>query len=71
MELATSMLEIKKDLPVILCSGYAGAIDQKTVEKMGIRRFVMKPVTIGSLSKEIQLLLKGNRPITQGLTRGK
>jgi PAS domain S-box-containing protein len=71
MELATSMLEIKKDLPVILCSGYAGAIDQKTVEKMGIRRFVMKPVTIDSLSKEIQLLLKKNSSITQGLTRGK
>jgi PAS domain S-box-containing protein len=71
LELARSMLEIKKNLPVILCSGYAGVIDQKTVEKMGIRRFVMKPVTIGSLSKEIQLLLKGNPSITQGLTREK
>jgi PAS domain S-box-containing protein len=70
MELARSMLEIK-DLPIILCSGYAGGINKKIVEKAGIKRFIMKPVTIASLSEQIQQLLEGNPPITQGLTRGK
>jgi PAS domain S-box-containing protein len=70
MELARSMLEIK-DLPIILCSGYAGGINKQIVEKTGIKRFIMKPVTIASLSEQIQQLLEGNPPITQGLTRGK
>lgn len=71
MELARSMLEIKKEMPIILCSGYAGAINKKIVEKAGIKRFIMKPVTIGSLSRQVQQLLQGNPSITQGLTRGK
>jgi PAS domain S-box-containing protein len=63
IELARSMLEIK-DLPIILCSGYAGGINKKIVEKAGIKRFVMKPVTIASLSEQIQQLIKGNPSIT-------
>ncbi len=58
IELAKSMLKIKNDLPIILCSGYAGAISKTMVKKAGIKRFVMKPVTVESLSREIQSLLK-------------
>jgi PAS domain S-box-containing protein len=58
MDLARSMLKIKKDLPIILCSGYAGAVNKTLVEKAGIKRFVMKPVAVQSLSREIQQLLK-------------
>jgi len=46
-------------------------LHKKIVEKAGIKRFIMKPVTIASLSEQIQQLLEGNPPITQGLTRGK
>lgn len=55
----------------IICSVYAGGINKKIVEKAGIKRFIMKPVTIASLSEQIQQLLEGNPPIIQGLTRGK
>ncbi len=57
IELAKEMMAIKGDLPVILCSGYAASINQKAVAKAGIKRFVMKPVTVDALSREIQLLL--------------
>ncbi len=58
IELAKSMLKIKNDVPIILCSGYTGGIHKTMVKKAGIKRFVMKPVTVESLSREIQLLLK-------------
>jgi len=58
IELAKLMLKIKNDLPIILCSGYAGAINKAIVKKAGIKRFLMKPVTVESLSREIQKLLK-------------
>jgi PAS domain S-box-containing protein len=56
-ELIREMLTIRKDLPVILCSGYAAAINQKAVEQIGIKRFIMKPVTVDALSREIQQIL--------------
>ena len=57
MELARQMLAIREDLPVILCSGYAASINQEAVERFGIKRFIMKPVTVDTLSKEIQNIL--------------
>ncbi|MCG8632536.1 MAG: response regulator [Desulfobacterales bacterium] len=57
IELAREMLAVKAELPVILCSGYAASINQKAVAEAGIRRFVMKPVTVDALSREIQQLL--------------
>ncbi|MCP3942021.1 MAG: response regulator [Desulfobacteraceae bacterium] len=63
IELAKEMLAIKKDLPIILCSGYAGAINKTMVKNAGIQRFVMKPVSVESLSREIQLLLQNNQVV--------
>ena len=62
IELAKEFLEIKKDLPIILCSGYAGSMDKTMAQKIGIQRFVMKPVTVESLSREVQQLLKKDQP---------
>ncbi len=57
-DLAKEMLSIKKDIPIILCSGYTGSISKKKIEDAGIKCFVMKPVTVEDLSKKIQQLLK-------------
>lgn len=58
LELAVDMLAVKEDIPVILCSGYAGTINEARIKDAGIRRLVMKPVTVDDLSKEIQQLVK-------------
>ncbi len=58
IELAKKMLLLRQDLPVILCSGYAASINQQVVENAGIRRFMMKPITVDTMSREIQALLK-------------
>ncbi|MDD9303808.1 MAG: response regulator [Desulfobacter sp.] len=57
IELAREMMDIWPDLPVILCSGYAASINNEAVVKAGIQRFVMKPVTVDLLSRDIQMLL--------------
>lgn len=57
-ELAKDMLAIKKDIPIILCSGYAGSINKMRIENAGIKSFVMKPVTVEELSNKILQLLK-------------
>lgn len=57
IELAKQMIALKKDLPIILCSGYAGPATSQMVADAGIQKFIMKPVTVDVLSGEIQQLL--------------
>ena len=58
IELAGDLLKIRPDIPIILCSGYAGTINEAKTKEAGIKRLVMKPVTVEDLSIEIQQLLK-------------
>ena len=56
-ELAKDMLNIRQDIPVILCSGYTGTISKDKIKAAGIKKMVMKPVTVETLSNEIRQLL--------------
>src|SRR3989339_49193 len=57
-DLAKEILSIREDVPIILCSGYTGAVGKGKIEEAGIDSFIMKPVTVEVLSKKIQQLLK-------------
>ncbi len=54
VELSQTLLEINPELPVILCTGDNHTITQETVEKMGIKAFLMKPLHMENLAIEIQ-----------------
>ncbi len=43
MVLARKFMEIRPDIPVILCTGYSGLIDNEKAMAAGIREFIMKP----------------------------
>ncbi|MBS4098789.1 MAG: PAS domain S-box protein [Sulfuricella sp.] len=43
-ELASAMLARRPDLPIVLSTGYSNAIDEDMARRIGIRRFLMKPV---------------------------
>jgi signal transduction histidine kinase len=56
VELAKEALTIRRDLPVILCTGYSSEIDREKAAAIGISRFVMKPYgarEIGKLIREV------------------
>ncbi|MFI4939836.1 MAG: MASE3 domain-containing protein [Burkholderiales bacterium] len=44
MALASRLLRLKPDLPIILCSGHSDGIDHSEVSFNGIRRYFSKPV---------------------------
>lgn len=44
-ELACRMLQIRPDIPIILCTGYSSLIDEDTAKSMGIKEFALKPLT--------------------------
>jgi CheY-like chemotaxis protein len=45
IDLARRMLQIRPDLPIILCTGYSGLVSEEQALALGIKAFTMKPLT--------------------------
>ncbi len=58
IQLAREALEVRPDIPVILCTGYSSSLDPETALSLGIKAFFMKPVRLGTLTAEIRKLLE-------------
>jgi signal transduction histidine kinase/ActR/RegA family two-component response regulator len=48
-ELATSILSIRADIPIILCTGYSEQVDASSTKELNIRSFFTKPINTGEL----------------------
>jgi PAS domain S-box-containing protein len=57
-KLAESVLRIRPDVPVILCTGFSEVIDADKAKAMGVREFVMKPFTVKEMAETIRKVLK-------------
>ena len=57
IELAREIIEIRPDIPVILCTGYSAKLDAEKARKMGIRALIMKPILQQELAKTIREVL--------------
>lgn len=53
-EMAKTMLEIRPDLPIILCTGYSTIISKEESQAIGIREFVLKPISRKSITTLIR-----------------
>ena len=61
-KLATAMLRLRPDLPVILCTGFSEEIDEEQALGLGIRAFVLKPATLSELASTIRRVLPTRPP---------
>jgi CheY-like chemotaxis protein len=57
-KLAQKLLEIRPDIPIILCTGFSALISENKAKEMGIKGFVMKPFVIQDLAKMIRRVLE-------------
>ncbi len=55
--LAQKVLEIRADIPVILCSGHSDLMDDKRARDLGVSCYLMKPVSISDFSRAIRKAL--------------
>ncbi len=56
IDLTRKMLDIRPNLPIILCTGYSSTVSAETARAAGIRGFAMKPLVmddIGAVIREI------------------
>lgn len=58
LDMAKSMLAIRPDLPVILCTGYSDRVDAEIARKNGIAAFMTKPLELTQLLHFIEDALK-------------
>lgn len=56
-KLAQKLKEIRSDIPVIICTGYSSLIDEEKAKRLGIDGFLMKPVFMATIAKEIRKVL--------------
>ncbi|MEQ8225609.1 MAG: transporter substrate-binding domain-containing protein, partial [Candidatus Eremiobacterota bacterium] len=59
--MAKEMLNMKPDLPVILCTGFNEEINREKVLQAGIRKFLLKPVEISELTEIVKGLMEGKK----------
>jgi signal transduction histidine kinase/ActR/RegA family two-component response regulator len=57
--LAQKMIQIRPDIPIIVCTGHSDRIDEKKAQDMGIQAFIMKPLTKADLTKTVRKVLDG------------
>jgi len=55
--LSRHLLQIRSDMPIILCTGYSEIITEEEAKKLGIREFIMKPLFMKDLALAIRRVL--------------
>ncbi len=57
--LAEEAMRIRKDLPVLLCSGCIDESGEAKAARLGIRQLVAKPYTLREIAAAIRCVLDG------------
>jgi CheY-like chemotaxis protein len=54
-------MQIRPDIPVVLCTGFSFMIDEQKALDMGIRAFISKPILKREIAEAIRKVLDQNR----------
>ncbi len=64
--LAREALSIRHDIPIILCTGFSETINSDSAQKMGIRKYIEKPLEKRQLALAVREVLDSASPDTRG-----
>ena len=56
-KLARSLMKLRPDVPVILCTGFSVNITEESATKLGIRALVMKPILMHQIAATVRRVL--------------
>ena len=57
IELAGEVLQIRNDIPIVLCTGYSKEVDESRCLQAGIKAFCLKPLRLGEIATKIRAVL--------------
>jgi CheY-like chemotaxis protein len=55
--LAEELMKIRRDIPVILCTGFSSRINEQKALDIGIRAFISKPILKQEIAETIRRVL--------------
>jgi len=58
--LAEKLMDIRADIPIILCTGYSEKFTRQQASQMGVRSFLMKPLLMQDLANTVRQALAAN-----------
>jgi PAS domain S-box-containing protein len=65
-DMAQRMLQLRPDIPIILCTGYSNLISEEKAKSLGIKGFALKPLTKKNIASIIRKVLdQGSTSIVQ------
>ena len=56
-KLAQELIKIRPDIPIILCTGHSKRISEEKAKGLGIRAFVMKPISTRVMAETVRKAL--------------
>lgn len=59
-ELIRELLNIRHDIPVILCTGFSEKTSEREADIPGVKAFLLKPVLVGDLTRTVRQVLDNN-----------
>ena len=57
--LAEEILKIRRNMSIILCTGYSQRISSERAQELGIRKYIEKPIEMENLARSIREVLDG------------
>ncbi len=57
VELARLLMDMRADIPIVLCTGFSENIDAARAKDIGIRKFLIKPVVMKELADTVRKVL--------------
>ncbi len=60
VKLAEEVLKFNPEMPIILCTGFSSTLSEEQALKIGIKRFVQKPVNCKDLARIVRSVLDGD-----------
>lgn len=61
IDLSQRILQMRPDIPIILCTGYSSLITEEKAKAMGIKGFAMKPLAKKDIARLIRKVLDGKK----------
>jgi PAS domain S-box-containing protein len=59
--LAREILQIRQDIPIILCTGFSEFITEEEAKGLGIQEFLMKPVSLRDFAQAVRKVLDAKK----------
>jgi PAS domain S-box-containing protein len=58
-KLAKELMNIRPDIPIVICTGYSESLTEESAKSMGIKEYAMKPLVMRDLAKIVRKVLDG------------